>query len=170
MSKALIFVSDGFEDLEYHYPRHRLLEEDIEVVVAALRPGKFVGKMGYTAEATVSWDEVKSEDFEALILVGGKTPERIRVYDKPVKLTREFVEQDKIVGAICHGPQMLISAGVAKGRSMTCYQGIRDDLKIAGADYLDAEVVVDGNIVTSRTPDDLAAFSREIMRLLLDIS
>ena len=165
--KALILAAEGFEDSELLYPMYRMQEEGHEVEVAAPEEGAITGKHGYTVEVTETFDEAGGPlDYDLLIIPGGKAPETVRLDQIAVDLTREMMDAGKVVAAICHGAQVLISAGVLEGRKATCYEGIRDDVKVAGADYSDAEVVVDGNLITSRCPADLPAFSREIMKAL----
>ncbi len=163
--KALILAADGFEDSELLVPMYRLLEEGWEVVVAGPGRGTISGKHGYEVEAAIALRELKSKDYDALVIPGGKAPETVRLNTRALTVVREMMAAEKPVGSICHGAQVLVSAGVMTGRKATCYIGVRDDLKIAGADYLDAEVLVDGNLVTSRCPSDLPAFCRELMKL-----
>jgi protease I len=164
--KVLMLVEDDFEDLELFYPFYRLKEEGWEVKVASSSTETKSGKRGYTITPDLTYDDVKVEDFSALVIPGGKSPERVRINSKAVEIVKEFIKDGKPVSAICHGPQLLISAGAVKGRRMTSWIGIRDDLIAAGAEYVDTEVVVDGNIITSRMPDDLPAFCRELLRML----
>ncbi len=162
--KALILAAEGFEDSELLVPMYRLLEEGDDVDVAAPETGEFTGKHGYTAEANLDFGDVESDDYDLLVLPGGKAPETVRLDDSAVRVTREMMEGGKPVASICHGAQVLISADVLEGRKATCWEGIRDDLRAAGAAYRDKEVVVDGNLITSRFPGDLPAFCRELMR------
>jgi protease I len=166
--RALILIADGMEDSEFLYPYYRLQEEGIEVDVAGPEVGTVTGKHGYTAEVDMTFAEVNASDaqYDLLVLPGGKAPETVRLDEDAVEITRQMVNDGKVVAAICHGAQTLISAGVVKAKRATCWQGIRDDLKMAGADFADEEVVVDGNLITSRCPPDLPAFSREIFRAL----
>lgn len=161
--KALILVADGVEDSEFFYPYYRLREEDIAVDVASPDGKKIVGKHGYEFEPNLSFSEVNASAYDLLVLPGGKGPERVRLEPAAVDITKWMFEADKTVAAICHGAQVLISADVLHGRRATCWKAIRDDIKAAGAEYLDQEVVVDGNLVTSRSPDDLPAFCREML-------
>ena len=158
--------ADQFEDVELIYPLHRLREENHEVFVASFRRGVITGKHGYTVNADVSFDEVDPDEFDALVLPGGRAPERIRLNERAVEIARKMFEDGKPVATICHGPQILISAGVLRGRRGTSYPGIRDDLINAGVEWIDEPVVVDGNWVSSRHPDDLYAWMREFVRLL----
>lgn len=164
--KALIISADGFEDLELLVPYYRLKEENIEVDIASIKKGKIKGIRNYEIEANLSLDEVNPQEYDLLLLPGGKAPEIIRKEKKALDISKYFFEKNKPVGAICHGPQTLISAGLLKGRHATCYKTVVDELKQSGAVYEDKEVVVDGNLITSRMPSDLPFFLREIMRLL----
>jgi protease I len=164
--KALILAADGVEDSELLYPYYRFQEEGISVDIAGPRVGKITGKHGYTFEATIAFSGLDPSGYDLLVLPGGKAPETVRLDESALATTRQMLESGKVVAAICHGAQVLISANVLKGRKATCYKGVRDDLKAAGGDYQDREVVVDGNLITSRVPADLPAFSREIFRTL----
>lgn len=152
--------------MELLYPLHRLKEERVDVKVASMKKGAITGKQGYSVDVDLTLDKVNAEEFDILILPGGKAPEKVRLEEKALELSRHFFRENKPVAAICHGVQTLISAGLVENRKATCYIGIRDDLKIAGALYRDEEVVVDGNLVTSRHPGDLYAFGRELVRVL----
>lgn len=164
--KVLVISADNFEDIELFYPLHRLKEEGVTVEVASMKEGAITGKHGYSIHVDLTLTEVKPEEFDMLVLPGGRAPERVRLEEKALEIAGYFFKENKPVGAICHGVQVLISAGVMRGRKATCFIGIRDDLKSAGARYEDKEVVVDGNLVTSRNPDDLYAFGRELVRKL----
>lgn len=164
--KALIISADNFEDTELLVPYYRLREEGIDVDIASIKKGKIKGKHGYEVEAIKSLDEVDISEYHMLILPGGKAPETIRYNKRAQEIARYFFENNKPVAAICHGPQTLISAGLLKGRHATCYKSVAKELKNAGAVYEYKEVVVDGNLITSRQPSDLPAFLREIMKML----
>ena len=164
--RSLILAADGFEDSELLYPMYRLREEGIAVDVAAAKRGLLTGKHGYTAEANVTFAEVNPADYDVLILPGGKAPESVRLHAEALAIVRAMTAADNVVAAICHGPQVLISAGVLAGRKVTCYEGIRDDVRAAGADYVDAEVAVNGRLITSRRPGDLPAFCFQIMQAI----
>ncbi len=163
--KALVISADGFEDMELFYPVYRLREHAWQVTVAAPRAVTITGKHGYSIMPDLPTSEVNPDGYALLVIPGGKGPEEVRLDKDALKIVRRFFELKKPVAAICHGPQVLISAGVMKGRKATCWRGVRDDMVAAGADYSDEEVVVDGNLVTSRMPDDLPAFMRETMDL-----
>lgn len=164
--KVLFLSADEFEDLELIYPLHRIKEEGHEVYVASTKKDTIVGKHGYSVKVDLLFDEVDPEEFDALVLPGGKAPERVRINPKAVEIAKKMFEAGKPVASICHGPQILISAGVLKGRKGTCVVTIKDDLINAGAEYIDKEVVVDGNWVSSRHPGDLYAWMREFVKLL----
>ncbi len=164
--KALIISADNFEDMELFYPLHRLKEEGVAVKVASMKEGAITGKHGYSIHVDLTLAEVKPEEFDMLVLPGGRAPERVRLEEKALEVARYFFNENRPVASICHGVQILISAGVIRGRKATCFIGIRDDLKSAGAQYEDKEVVVDDNLVTSRNPDDLYAFGMELIRKL----
>ncbi|MCX9009553.1 MAG: type 1 glutamine amidotransferase [Candidatus Methanoperedens sp.] len=164
--KALMISTDNFEDLELFYPLHRLKEEGVTVELASKKGGPITGKHGYSIGVDLTLDEVNPGEYDILVLPGGRAPEKVRLEERALEIARFFFRENKPVGAICHGVQILVSAGVMEGRRATCYIGIRDDLKLAGARYEDKEVVVDGNLVTSRNPDDLYAFGRELVKKL----
>lgn len=164
--KALIISADNFEDSELLVPYYRLKEEGIEVDVASMKAGSIKGKHGYEVEVTKELKDVDAGAYDILILPGGKAPAAVRKDKKALDLARYFFEKNRPVAAICHGGQTLISAGLVKGRRVTCYRSVVPEMKEAGALYEDAEVVVDGNLVTSRQPSDLPAFMREIMKKL----
>jgi protease I len=164
--KALIISADDFEDSELLVPYYRLKEEGMEVDVASMKAGSIKGKHGYEVEVTKELKDIDAGDYDILILPGGKAPAAVRKEKKALGLARYFFEKNRPVAAICHGGQTLISAGLVKGRRVTCYRSVVPEMKEAGAIYEDAEVVVDGNLVTSRQPSDLPAFMREIMKKL----
>jgi len=165
MKRALILSGEGFEDTELLVPYYRLLEAGLKVDIASPQE-KFKGKHGYEASSTVGLEEVKPEDYDILVVPGGKAPAAIREDPRVTGIARAFMEKGKPVASICHGAQVLIKAGVMKGRRATCYRTVSGELEEAGAEYEDRDVVVDGNLVTSRQPSDLPAFMREIMKKL----
>lgn len=164
--RVLMISADRFEDTELLVPLYRLEEADIGVDVASLERGSIEGKHGYRVEAGRSVDEVKFADYDMLLLPGGKAPAALRENGRVLELAREFMAAGKPVAAICHGPQILISAGLVSGRRMTCYRSVAEELKQAGAHYEDRPLVVDGNLITSREPGDLPLFDREVMARL----
>ncbi len=164
--KALIISADHFEDTELLVPYYRLLEAGWQVDVASIARGRIHGKRGYEVEVTKALRDVHADDYALLVLPGGKAPSAIRKEQAALDLARDFLQTGKPVAAICHGPQVLVSAGLMKGRHATCYHSVAPELQAAGALYEDREVVVDGKLVTARQPSDLPAFMRELMKLL----
>lgn len=164
--KALLLSADNFEDSELLVPYYRLQEADVEVVVASLSRGVITGKHGYEVVVDKTFDEVNPDDYAILILPGGGAPTVVRHEPPALEIARKFFAGNKPVAAICHGPQILISAGLLLGRRATCYKLVADEMKEAGALYEDRPLVVDANLITSRQPADLPAFMREIMRQL----
>lgn len=162
--KALIISADHFEDSELLVPYYRLKEEGIQVDIASLKKGAIVGKHGYEVEAEKDLRDINPAEYDILVLPGGKAPEAIRKRKEALDIARHFMEKHKPVAAICHGPQTLISAGLLKGRRATCYKTVAPEMKESGALYEDKEVIVDGNLVTSRQPTDLPFFLREMMK------
>ncbi|MCL5423145.1 MAG: type 1 glutamine amidotransferase [Nitrospirae bacterium] len=164
--KALIVSADNFEDTELLVPYYRLKEEGIGVDIASLKKGKIKGKHGYEVAVDKALKEVNPNEYDLLFLPGGRAPETVRKEKKACPIAKSFFKKNKPVAAICHGPQTLISAGLLKGRHATCYKSVAPELKEAGAFHEDKEVVVDGNLVTSRQPSDLPAFLREVMKMI----
>jgi len=159
--KALILAADGFEDLTVFLPWYRLREEGVEVRLAGPMMHALTGLHGYQIEPDIRIHEVNPAEFDALIIPDGPAAERLRLLEEAVDVTRTFVQDGGTrVAAIGHGPQLLISAGVLDGRSVTCDPGIRDDVRAAGASYRDEGVVRDGNLITVRGRDDLPSFCR----------
>ena len=134
--------------------------------MASMKKGPIKGKHGYQVDVDVAFKDVNPENYNILVISWGKGPEKMRLDKDALDIVRHFFKENKPVASICHGPQVLISAGVIKGRKATCWIGIRDDIIAAGALYEDSEVVVDGNLVSSRSPSDLYAFGREMIKLL----
>lgn len=167
--KLVLLVADQYQDEEVSRPLAFFRERGAEVVVAGIAKGTARGKYGrHSIDVGTVVSELDPGAFDALLIPGGSAPERLRLHDEVLEFTRAFFRESKVVGAICHGPQVLISAGVLRGRHVTCYEGIRDDVKLAGAHYEDREVVVDGGLVTSRKPADIPAFMEAIARLLVE--
>ncbi|HEY3307502.1 MAG TPA: type 1 glutamine amidotransferase domain-containing protein [Desulfuromonadaceae bacterium] len=164
--KALILSADNFEDLELLVPLYRLQEAGYQVEVASHSLVPIRGKHGYEVKVDKTFEEVDPADYAVLLLPGGKAPEAIRNNVKAQAIARTFFERKKPVAAICHGPQTLISADLISGRRATCYKTVAPEMKEANVKYEDSEVVVDGNLITSRQPEDLPAFMRELMRML----
>lgn len=163
--KALIISADHFEDTELLVPYYRLKEAGFEVDVASISRGNINGKHGYEVRVDKALRDVHAKDYDLLVLPGGKAPAALRKEPAALEIVKEFFLGNKPVAAICHGPQILVTAGVLKGRRATCYHSVATELKEAGALYEDSEMVVDGNLVTSRQPSDLPAFMRETIRM-----
>ena len=163
---VLMISADNFEDTELLVPYYRLKEAGFTVHVAAMKSGRITGKHGYEVAVDRHLSEISAEGYDLLVLPGGKAPESVRKESKALEIARSFMESGRPVAAICHGPQILASAGLLKGRRATCYGSVAEELKGAGALYEDREVVVDRNLVTSREPGDLPAFLREIMNMV----
>ena len=164
LMRALFLSADGFEDTELFVPYYRLKEEGVAVDVASIRKGGITGKHGYSFEANLAFKDVDPGNYDLLVLPGGKAPEKVRINKNALEIVENFFKENKVVASICHGAQTLISAGLVKGRKITGWRGIQDDLKAAGAEVPDVEVVVDGNLISSREPSDLPAFNRELMK------
>lgn len=164
--RVLMFIDHVFEDMELLYPYYRLIEEGAEVVVAGPEYGEvYKGKHGYPFRSTAAIEDMDAADFDLLVIAGGFAPDRLRRDLKVLELTREIHESGKVVAHICHGGWIPISAKIMDGYTCTSTPGIKDDLENAGATWEDEEVVVDRNQVSSRKPDDLPAFCREIIKL-----
>lgn len=165
--RILLFVGEIYEDLELWYPKLRLEEAGARCVIAGEKGGcVYSGKNGYPCRSDVSLTEIQSDQFDGLIVPGGFMPDKLRRDDLVLRLTREFFDSGKLVAAICHGGWIPISAGIYRGVRVTGSRGIKDDLVNAGAIWEDAAVVVDRNSISSRKPDDLPDFCREIVRFL----
>jgi protease I len=156
-----------YQELELWYPLLRLREAGAEtLVVGTGSADTYASKLGYPAQVDVTADQISASEVDAVVIPGGYAPDLMRRYPAMVNLVTEAFEQGKIVAAICHAGWMLASAGILEGKQATCFFAIKDDLVNAGATYVDAEVVVDGNLITSRIPSDLPAFCRAIIQAL----
>jgi protease I len=169
--RVAMLVEDGFEDRELTGPLEALREAGATVTIVGPTAGAaFTGKRGeavVTSELTAGMARMK--DFDALVIPGGHAPDKMRMRHAMVDLAREAMETGKLVAAICHGPQLLISAGALRGRTLTCWPSIAIDVKNAGGLYVDKPVVEDGNLITSRKPDDVPVFSDAIIRALAKV-
>lgn len=164
--RIAVLAEDLYQDLELWYPVLRMREAGAEVFVVGPEVRTFTSKYGYPAEADKGAKNVRGSEFDAVIVPGGYAPDRMRRHKPMVDLVRTAFTKGKVVAAICHGGWMLVSADILHGKKVTGFIAIRDDLVNAGATYVDAEVVVDGNLVTSRKPEDLPAFCRAIFERL----
>jgi protease I len=161
--QVLIPVEDLYEDLELHYPRLRLIEAGAAVTVAGTGAASFAGKKGYPCKPDAHLRDLRSGTFDAVVVPGGFAPDKLRVDPDCLRLVQDAFARGALVAAICHAGWVPISAGIVKGKKMTSVDRLRDDLVNAGAAWEDSEVVIDGNLITSRTPEDLPAFMRAIL-------
>lgn len=165
--RVAILAENNYEDPELWYPYYRLKEAGAEVVIVAPEAGaSYTSKHGYPVTSDMAGKEASANDFDAVVVPGGYAPDRMRRDPELRRFVREMDQQRKVVAAICHAGWMLISAQVVRGRTATGFHSIRDDMENAGVTWLDQAVVVDGNLITSRTPADLPAFVPAIIRAL----
>ncbi len=165
--KVIILIEEMFNVFEFWYPYYRLKEEGVEVTVVGSGSAEvYTGKPGTQAKADVSADQVSAEEFDGIIIPGGYAPDMMRRYPAMIKLVKDIFNANKPVAAICHAGWMLVSAGILSGKRATSFFAIKDDLINAGAQWVDQEVVVDENLITSRVPDDLPAFMKAVIKML----
>lgn len=164
--RVLAISANHFEDSELTKPVEALQQAEIDVDIASLKAGIITGKKGTEVQANRAVTEVNAADYDMLFLPGGKAPALLRESETVLNLARAFVDSGKPIAAICHGPQILISAGLVEGRKMTSYKAVAKELKAAGAQYVDQELVIDGNLITSRQPSDLPAFINKVLQTL----
>ena len=164
--KFIILVEEIFNDHEFWYPYYRLKEAGAQVVVVGSGSADaYKGKSGTVAKPDVSADQVSVSEFDGIVIPGGYAPDHMRRHPAMIKLVKDVFEAGNPVAAICHAGWMLASAEILEGRTVTSYFAIKDDLVHAGANWVDEEVVIDGNLVTSRTPDDLPAYMRAFIKV-----
>ncbi len=167
MKKVAILIENLFDERELVYPYYRLLEEGFQVdLVGSEKETIYTSKSGLTEKSTHGSDEVSANDYDALVIPGGFSPDYMRRSKATVDFVRDMDRANKPIAAICHGGWMLASACDLKGKKVTSFFSIKDDLVNAGAEYIDEEVVVDGNIISSRTPKDLPAFMKALIEKL----
>ena len=163
-----ILVEDLYQDLEVWYPYYRLKEEGANVItVGTGTKTTYTGKYGYPVKADTEAGKVNVDDLDGVIIPGGFAPDMMRRHSGPIKLVADAGKKGKVIGSICHGAWVLCSTDLLKGKKATCFYAVKDDVINAGGTYVDQEVCVDGNLITSRQPDDLPAFVREIIKALL---
>lgn len=171
--RVLIIATDGFEQSELEQPKAKLEAAGFETVVASLEDGEIKGwdqkDWGRSVKVDLTVDEVSADDYDALLLPGGQmNPDILRMNETVIELIEDFDDAGKPIAAICHGPWLLVEADIVDGRTVTGWPSIRTDLENGGATVVDREVAVDGNIITSRNPDDIPAFSQALIDALED--
>jgi len=165
--KVALLVEDMYNEFEFWYPYYRLKEAGVEVVVVGSgRTSVFQSKLGMPVTSDVAADDVAAADFNGVVIPGGYAPDIMRRYPKMVQLVKEISVSGKPVATICHAGWMLCSAGIVNGRTVTSFFAIKDDLVNAGAEWVDQAVCIDGNLITSRTPDDLPVFMKAVLKAL----
>ena len=173
-ARVLMLAADGFETVELFEPRKALEAAGVTVTLASIKRDPIQGmkqdiNQAETATPDLTLDEVEIDDYDALVLPGGvANPDKLRVEAKAVQIVQDFMDEDKIVAAICHAPWLLAEADVIDGRRLTGFESIRTDLENAGGEVVDEEVVVDDNLITSRKPDDIPAFNKAILAALTE--
>lgn len=173
-ARVLMLAADGFETVELFEPRKALEAAGVTVTLASIKTDPIQGmkqdiNQAETATPDLTLDEVEVDDYDALVLPGGvANPDKLRVEAKAVQIVQDFMDEDKIVAAICHAPWLLAEADVIDGRRLTGFESIRTDLENAGGEVVDEEVVVDDNLITSRKPDDIPAFNKAILAALTE--
>lgn len=166
--RIAVLVADQYQELEVWYPLLRFREEGAETVAVGAEAGMtYSSKKGYPVVADVSVADIDTARFDAVVIPGGWAPDFLRQDERMVRFVRDMNRAGKVVGAICHAGWMLTSADIVRDRKATCFKAIKDDMIHAGARYVDEEVAVDGNLITSRMPTDLPAFCREIAKALV---
>lgn len=165
MKTAAVFVEDLYQEMEVWVPAYRLREAGLKTVFVGTGKPEYKSKLGYPVKADVDVKDVKASEVDVLVVPGGFAPDYLRRHEAVSRLVRDVDRAGKPIGAICHALWVLCSAGILKGRRVTSFFAIKDDVVNAGADWVDEEVVVDRNLVTSRRPDDLPAFCRELVEL-----
>lgn len=168
--KVLIFAGPDFEDRELFYPQLRLIEAGATVKIGGIGEKQYKGKYGIPITVDAQCEELQEENWDAVIVPGGWAPDKIRANKAALEIVRKAAKRGAIIAAICHGGWVLASAEVINGKTVTSYPNIKDDLIHAGAKWVDQEVVVDQGVVTSRTPADLPAFCREIVRAMAKVA
>lgn len=165
--RVAILVEEQYQELEVWVPYYRLREAGLQPVLLGREKGKvYESKLGYPAAAQAGYRDLRARDVAGVVVPGGFAPDFMRRYPEPARFVADAFSAGKVVAAICHGAWLLCSAGVLKGRTATCFFAIADDVRNAGAKYVDREVVVDGRLITARKPDDLPAFCAALVAAL----
>jgi protease I len=165
--KVIVLAENNYQEMELWVPYYRLKEEGAEVTVVGSGSSRtYTSKLGYPVDVDKEAKEIDMSNYDGVVIPGGYSPDLMRRFPEMVRIVREAHEKGKVVAAICHAGWMLVSAGILKGKKATCFFAIKDDMINAGAHYVDAEVVVDGKLITSRKPDDLPAYCRAIIKAL----
>ncbi len=168
-ARVAVLVEQQYQELEVWYPVYRLREAGCKVTLVGPKAGEnYPSKLGYPAKSDRAVSDVSADDFDAVVIPGGFAPDFLRRTEAMITLVSNLAEQGKVVAAICHGPWVLCSTQALKGKKATCFFAIKDDVMNAGAKYSDAEVVRDGNLITSRKPDDLPAFLKTIIQAITE--
>lgn len=166
MKKVIALVSEDFEDLELWYPVLRLREEGCQVDFAAEKPGKYHGKYGVPCEVSLTFGEIDPKDYDGILVPGGWAPDKLRRFPEVLEMVRSMNADDKAIGIICHAGWVLASAEILEGRRVTSTPGIKDDMRHAGATWVDEASVIDGNIVSGRRPPDLPMYAKDFISVL----
>ena len=166
-ARVAVLIEQQYQEMEVWYPVYRLREAGCKVtLVGPAAATTYPSKLGYPAKSDKAAEDVTPDDFDALVIPGGFAPDFLRRSEAVIKFARHFAEKNKPIAAICHGPWVLCSTSALRGKKATCFFAIKDDVVNAGANYVDAEVIRDGNLITSRKPDDLPAFVVELMKAI----
>lgn len=168
MAKIAVILDDWFEDVEFTKPVDKFQDAGHKLTVVGVKAGKTISgkKQGTKVKVEQALSESDPDDFDALLIPGGYSPDKLRVHTEALDFVKSFMQNNKPVFSICHGPQLLITAQVVKGRKLTGWKSIIQDIKNAGAEFVDEEAVVDGSLVSSRNPGDIPAFVREALKKL----
>src|SRR6059058_2850777 len=168
--RAAVLVEQMYQEMEVWYPVYRLREAGCQVTLVGPEAGQtYPSKLGYPVRSDRSAKDVSADDFDLVVVPGGFAPDYLRRHEAVLRLVGDMAERGKVVAAVCHGPAVLCSTQALKGKKATCFFAIKDDVINAGANYVDAEVVRDGNLITSRKPDDLPAFLQAIIQAVREV-
>lgn len=166
MKKVIALISEDFEDLEVWYPVLRLREEGVQVDFVAEKPGKYHGKYGVPCEVSLTFGDIDAKDYDGILVPGGWAPDKLRRFPEVIAMVQSMNADNKAIGIICHAGWVLASAEILQGRRVTSTPGIKDDMRHAGAEWVDEASVVDGNIVSGRRPPDLPQYAKDFISVL----